>query len=328
MMVILQRVMMTMLFGSTIAISEDGSVLLHIPDAFQPTKGSVIGHINVGDKLHIEMDVEVHSLSTGDQYLSLLHVTATDNDCCAAGDRFPAIWMHSQRDGFVAKFSTDDGNDGGFTKVALVPGKVYHWEIDVTQSRMTSIQDGVVYRDQDIGNHPHFEDAIVYASNPWYEAADVTISNLIISSFVSPALNAIEISSLEEEVADLEGTVSTVSGSVTALQGTVTGLEGSLSTLQDDVDDLKETMEAMMNAIKSNMGFSAVAVNGNYEGLEAAKAGGSAATMVLTAKDLAIIGLAAVNLMIMVFFAVNCKRSSAKVRYGVVSMGSETDIDQ
>merc|ERR1719474_2401731 len=284
--------------------------------------------------MHYEMDIEIHSFeNTGSSsYMSIIHASATGGQCCSPGDRVPAIWLHdnSAKNGFYVRFISDDGLQGGWTKVGLEVGEIYHLEIDVTQSWMTVHQDGVTVYIAAKGNHQNYMDVPVYASwTSLYSAADVTISNLIIAHGSSmPVMNAIEIRNVDGEVTALEGTVSTLSGSVTALQGTVTGLEGSLATLQDDVDDLKETMEAMMNAIKSNMGFSAVAVNGNYEGLEAAKAEGSAATMVLTAKDLAIIGLAAVNLMIMVFFAMNCKRSSAKARYGVVSMGSETEIDQ
>jgi len=344
----MQCALLSLLLGGSIAILEDDSLMMHKMEAFQPSAGTVIGHIDIEDEMHYEMDIEIHSFeNTGStSYMNIIHASATGGQCCSPGDRVPAIQLHdtnSAKNGFKVRFISDDGTQGDWTKVGLEVGEIYHLEIDVTQSWMTVHQDGVTVYSAAKGNHQNYEDVPVYASLDHHGAADVTISNLIIAHGSSmPVMNAIEIRNVDGEVTALEGTVSTVSGSVTALegtvstvsgsvtalQGTVTGLEGSLSTLQDDVDDLKETMEAMMNAIKSNMGFSAVAVNGNYEGLEAAKAGGSAATMVLTAKDLAIIGLAAVNLMIMVFFAVNCKRSSAKVRYGVVSMGSETDIDQ
>merc|ERR1719474_1316617 len=238
------------------------------------------------------MDIEIHSFDHGEEWANIIHATATGNNCCEAGDRLPAIFLHltnSATMGFVVNFSNDNnGNQGGWTNVGVEVGKVYHLEIDVTQSWMTVHQDGVTVYSAAKGNHQNYEDVPVYASFDKHVAADVTISNLIIAHGSSmPVMNAIEIRNVDGEVTALEGTVSTLSGSVTALegtvstvsgsvtalegtvstlsgsvtalQGTVTGLEGSLSTLQDDVDDLKETMEAMMNAIKSNMGFSAVA---------------------------------------------------------------------
>merc|ERR1719474_2592146 len=202
------------------------------------------------------MDIEIHSFDHGEEWGNIIHATATGNNCCAPGDRLPAIFLHwtkSATMGFVVNFSNDNnGNQGGWTNVGVEVGKVYHLEIDVTQSWMTVHQDGVTVYSAAKGNHQNYEDVPVYASLDHHGAADVTISNLIIAHGSSmPVMNAIEIRNVDGEVTALEGTVSTVSGSVTALEGTVSTVSGSVTTLQDDVDDLKETMEAMMNAIKS-----------------------------------------------------------------------------
>ena len=54
-----------------------------------------------GDYFDISMELWIESYSGGnsDGWSELLRFTATDKDCCSAGDRIPAIFAH--RDGYI-----------------------------------------------------------------------------------------------------------------------------------------------------------------------------------------------------------------------------------
>ena len=63
---------------------------------------------------------------------------------------------------------------------SLILGRTYHLEMDITQSTFKIRINGRIVTYDAVAIHPLYKDVTCYASDPWYDAADVTISNLII----------------------------------------------------------------------------------------------------------------------------------------------------
>jgi len=292
---------------------------------FQPSQGNVLGQVDILDEVHIEMDIVVHSWPS-DDFASIIHATGTGGSCCNPGDRMPGLWLHktkSANNGIYISFDNDYvGNWRTWATTAFAIGQVYHWEMDVTQNWMTVHVDGDLKYNDVNPTHPTFEGADLYGSDPWLEAADVTISNLTFTSQQSlPEVNAVEITTLD-------GAVDRNTATISNLGADVVKLDNAMAKLEEKVDKLVHTMEGLGDVIDQRMNsavYYASSVGGNYDGFQAAPVEGDAMSIVLTAKDLAIVGLAAVTLMTTVCIVVSCKRSPGKGRYGVVSMGSCSD---
>jgi len=172
----LSRVVGVLCMSSYLVFGDDGDGTLSVAEAFNPTKGNVIGYIDVLDEMHIEFDVTIHSFPSG--WANILHCSGSDFP------RIPGIWIHpdsASSMGFHAKFSNDDNqNYGADTGGALVAGELYHFELDITQGTHRVTINDVVVVDAQCANHDTYEDVVCYGSNPWYPAADVTIENLYI----------------------------------------------------------------------------------------------------------------------------------------------------
>ena len=109
-------------------------------------------------------------------------------------ERVPGIWIHPTsgdeggvREGFHVKFSNvEDYNDGPESTAYLTIGETYHIEIDITQSWFQLIVDGQVSYSAPKARHVTYENMKCYASDPWYPAADVTVSNIRIFTGIFP----------------------------------------------------------------------------------------------------------------------------------------------
>jgi len=280
-----------------------------VAEPFQPSTDNLLGTIEIWDEMHIELDVAVHSFTVeGDnKWANIIQASNGENNG-RPGSRMPAIWIHADNAarGFFVCFGTDDDYANcEWTETAAAPGGSYNLQIDVTQSRITVHVNGEVVRDEAKGTHPTYmgSDALpLYACSEWFEPADVTISNLVVvHGETMPPMNDIEIANK------------------------LSTLDAEVDKLKEKVDKLVHTMDGLSDIIVERMEFSAGSVGGHYDGFQAAPVEGDAMSIVLTAKDLAIVGLAAVTLMTTVCIVVSCKRSPGKDRYGVVSMGSCSD---
>ena len=167
------------------------TVLLSKTESFQPSRDSIIGFIDILDEMHIEMDIVIHSFPS--DWANIIHCTSGENSV-----RLPAIYIHPDSAtglGFYPIFS-NDGNENYYkrTNDALVTGETYHLEMDFTQSTHKVTLNGEIKADDFKETHDTYllENITCYASDPWYDAADVTISNLIIASMLmyvcSPAM--------------------------------------------------------------------------------------------------------------------------------------------
>ena len=145
--------------------------------SFQPSKGFIIGYIDILDTMHIELDVIIHSFPSW--WGNIIH-------CTPDGDfpRLPGIWIHPDSAttmGFYTKFSNDENADyGPDTGGALVTETSYHLEMDITQSTHKVTVNDVVVVNETVPTHSLYTNVTCYASGLWHDVADVTISNLFI----------------------------------------------------------------------------------------------------------------------------------------------------
>ena len=83
-------------------------------------------------------------------------------------------------------------------------GETYHLEIDITQGTHKVTINGEVKVNENVQRHATYQNVKYYASDPWYAAADVTLSNIIISNCKSLGMsNSVQIVDLKETVDDL-----------------------------------------------------------------------------------------------------------------------------
>ena len=171
----------TMLFEFAFdALITADNILLMKMESFQPLQNSTIGFIDILDEMHIEMDIVIHSFPS--DWANIIHCTPDGNY-----PRLPGIWIHSNSAtgrGFHVKFSNDDdANYGPSTGDTLIVAESYHFEMDITQSTHQVTVNGEVKVNETVATHDSYilENITCYASDPWYDAANVTISNLIIA---------------------------------------------------------------------------------------------------------------------------------------------------
>lgn len=145
-------------------------------EAFQPTMDSIIGYVAIEDEMHFELEVVVHSWPES-TWENFFHCGST-NDI-----RSPGIWLYpsSASDGFRMHIP-ELNSDPGWVGAPLVLGDTYHIEIEYTQSWLSVTINGETVYDAAKLSHATYDSQPVYGSDPWYEAADVTVSNIVVWS--------------------------------------------------------------------------------------------------------------------------------------------------
>jgi hypothetical protein len=138
----------------------------------------------------IEMDFTFNNIV---RVGSLVHITENDSNCCGWGDRIPAVWLLSSRYLFRTGLP-QSGNHGFDCATGVHEGVRYNVKFirDISEDgRVVTdvvVQDGVelgrtvAVANQDLSNKI-FQDAYVYAADPWHDAAGVTLHTLKISTF-------------------------------------------------------------------------------------------------------------------------------------------------
>merc|ERR1719273_646719 len=122
------------------------------------------------------MDVVIHSFpSSGWQ--NFFHTGSSD------GIRWPGIWLHpTSGGGSYAGFRLHCPGVPNSVGSALNLEQTYHIVIEYTQSWLYVEIDGTSVYDASHQSHTNYDSMTVYGSDPWYTAADVTVSNVIIWS--------------------------------------------------------------------------------------------------------------------------------------------------
>lgn len=167
---VLRAIVLVGLFQSKVSLSE---VLYSNAGPIVPAKGSVLTHIDIGDTMHFEMDVVVHSWPSG--YASILN-------CAYAYEVFmPIVWIHSNSvsKGFYINWQPEPLLTTG---EAMELEKTYRLVMDMRQGSFKVTVNGDVRWDRhDVGTHSNYDNVKCYVSDNWYNAADVTITNLLIT---------------------------------------------------------------------------------------------------------------------------------------------------
>ena len=159
-------------------------------------KGNVVTTIDVSDEMHFEMDIAVNSIRDT-TWESIFHCGS------ANGIRVPGIWLHPEADddgatheGIHVTFDNKESSNFPYPDTPamgdhLTAGNTYHLEIDVSQTMLRVEIDGeVVFEDNDVAEHYTYTDLPCYVSDPWYNAADVMLYNLLISNYITSPTTA------------------------------------------------------------------------------------------------------------------------------------------
>jgi hypothetical protein len=165
--------------SSLLSLTRADGYELEIVDSFQPTASNIIGYISIGEEMHFELDVTIHSLPSA--WASVFHCGSPKG----MWSGMPGIWLHRNSatdganfEGFRTCWTHDDDSHDGIQTDKLTVGQTYHLEIDITESLYTVTQNGVVQSSKSKADHTTYDSLVCYASDPWYGVADVTISNI------------------------------------------------------------------------------------------------------------------------------------------------------
>jgi len=168
---VLRAIVLVGLFQSKVSLSE---VLYSNAGPIVPAKGSVLTHIDIGDTMHFEMDVVIHSWPSN--WFNIIHCGSVNSM------RQPGVWIHgwsASEIGFHVLWDPESNvNTGG----ALELEETYRLVMDMSQGSFKVTVNGDVRWDRhDVGTHSNYDNVKCYVSDNWYNAADVTITNLLIT---------------------------------------------------------------------------------------------------------------------------------------------------
>jgi hypothetical protein len=122
-------------------------------------------------------------LQTQPDWASIIHFTATGNNCCDYGDRTPGVWFHpGNRQLHIVDGQPSSGNDNCNPSDELPPNVPTTVTIDIGAGffEVSVSQPGQQPRQVCEGlrkDRRAFQNAHVWAADPWYEPALGTISD-------------------------------------------------------------------------------------------------------------------------------------------------------
>ena len=143
-----------------------------------PTKGNIIGYVDISDTMHLEIDFIIHAWPSG-EHASIFHCGTIKEE------RYPALFLHQysgvaghQNEGLYVMVSDNDDYNGGLMGDALELELAYHAEVEFTQSWFTVVLNGKILYDGTKTQHDRNQAVPCYASFLYYEPANITITNL------------------------------------------------------------------------------------------------------------------------------------------------------
>eukprot|EP01084_Bolivina_argentea_P089355 161240_1 len=144
-----------------------------------PSIGNQIGTIDVLDEFYIEFDFDVHSWPANNGFENIFHIGNVDNE------RYPAIYTYTDGSGvhkIQSSFSVVTNWNPSHNSGAISSG-THHYEMRQTQDYLTvSIDGGAVYDGISDSHSILFNQPIYLGNNFGSDAANVTISNLIMTT--------------------------------------------------------------------------------------------------------------------------------------------------
>jgi len=300
-----------------VSLAIAGQYQMVLEESYTATANSVLGYIALEDVMHFEMDAVVNSFPSS-TWENFFHCGSADSI------RMPGIWLHpsSNTNGFRMHVPSEPGWVGG----ALVIGETYHIEIDYTQSLLSVTINGESVYSAAKSQHTTYDSMIVYGSDPWYGAADVTVSNLVIWSGDEPTTtesptdcSAVHI---DEFLVDCSTEFSGHDADIVDLQEDVLALKVAVSDLANST-----TTSEAIEAINAELAVISEQLDkiGDYDSSSETT---GAVPLVLAGKDLVIIGMLTVNFVATVALLLSCRKPSGgrdKVRFSKVQVDSATD---
>uniref|UniRef100_A0A7S3YHN4 DUF5648 domain-containing protein n=1 Tax=Lotharella globosa TaxID=91324 RepID=A0A7S3YHN4_9EUKA len=136
-----------------------------------------------------ELSFDIKALGTVSGWSSILHFTATGENCCKNGDRVPAIWFfHASTRLHVRTGTSENGNDGCNPVQQLGLNKFQTVKIQVVEGGdMTVFFDDVEVCGVQMNGalYPSGNMLTIYGSDPWHPAANAQIKNLVFRPFTA-----------------------------------------------------------------------------------------------------------------------------------------------
>jgi len=258
----LRTIVLLALFQWQVSLS---AVLYSHPEAFQPTKGSVLTHIDIGDEMHVEMDIVIHSWPSS--WANIFH-------CGTSNYYHPSLYLHPSSGSNGFRVHTQ-WNQHFWSGDALVLGDTYHVEVDMGQGSFLLTVNGEVSFSGTGSKHSASTNTACYASDPWWPTVDVTISNLIVADGAVTTAEPTTTTTTEEPTqsptkdcsalhideflvdcsTEFDGhgdRIESLESGGSAMMDTVTGHSQNIATLKAAVSDLENATTTMSAAIDAH----------------------------------------------------------------------------
>jgi len=135
-----------------------------------------IGRVTVTEAFRLSFDMRVNGPHTEDKWASILHIGATDQE------RLPGIWFYPKSLQLYVRISDiEDMNRVYDRDIVCSVGETYHLEIESRADGTVSfkLDHKIISVQTDIVIITKFR-APIFAGDPWYDPAPVTISNLVV----------------------------------------------------------------------------------------------------------------------------------------------------
>lgn len=163
-------------------------------------RGNEVGtwsSIGMKSGLNFSISFWVYQKANYSQWRNIIHVTNSNRNCCAMGDRIPAIWVWPNSGMMHIRRSANGNGNWGTDASGMSGNCIYHQLITFTKEGMKIYRNGVLTGTYN--NSPNFAtspDARVYISDPWHPSKDLYVKNII---FWDSTLNEMEAKLLYEK---------------------------------------------------------------------------------------------------------------------------------
>eukprot|EP01084_Bolivina_argentea_P248012 414871_1 len=134
--------------------------------------GKSLGSMDILDTIYIEFDVFVHSFPASNA--SIIHIGNVETET------FPAIFINGVTETIFIKFSSLSNQY--FTSATIQLLQWYHLTVNIKQDSLSVTLNNTEIFNTPIASHSILFNRTIYNSNPWDEAANVTIKGLIIQT--------------------------------------------------------------------------------------------------------------------------------------------------
>ena len=153
-------------------------------------KGKKLKPVDIPLDYEIGFTLAVSAIASLKGWRNILHFSATGKNCCNYGDRIPGVWFQPNTlTLYIVDGHTQEGNSDtlkmkcDLKPLTLQRGRAYRVKMVFKQKSVSIWVNGKVA----CSNIPRkdrkvFKNVQVYASDPWYAAADVAINGLYLKA--------------------------------------------------------------------------------------------------------------------------------------------------